>query len=614
MLNNFHKPAYDESSGKQADTGSEFGGWEKDNELSNKGRRDKTAWKKIIQRGVWIIIGIAVIAAGAFFISRLARRSSGVMVEIQGPDSVSRGVPFEITIQVANDIDSFIKNGVITVNTTDGVLYADNASGANLIKEQIGDLGGGSLSRKTLRFLSVGPANSVQKITAKLSFSSLGAEYELERSKEVIIGESAVGVEVKKPEQIVSGSKFNLQIDYENKSNFDFSGVAIEVKYPSEFTFSSASYNPSSLNNHWQLGALKARTRGSIQITGSLDASEKNSFDFPVSVFVEFSGRDYLIAEATGNAFIAPSPLSLSITANGSDNFTARQGEEIKYRITYENKSGISLADAVIEAKIEGDMFDVKTVGGNGGFDSRLNTVTWTASKVPELSLLDPGASGSVEFSVRLLPAIPVKRASDKNFTLKVSVRMDSPSVPYYLDADKTTGFAALETKIAGSASFTAKAFYRDASAQIVNSGVLPPKVNTPTRYTVHWIIENYGSGLKDIAVRGFLESGVKWTGVVKSNTGSVPVYNPRTEEVVWTVDNIEANRGLFGDPVEAVFQIEAVPNITQVGRYEPLVKEAKFSATDAFTGASISDSSKELTTSLSDDKTVGRNEGIVVQ
>jgi len=130
----------------------------------------------------------------------------------------------------------------------------------------------------------------------------------------------------------------------------------------------------------------------------------------------------------------------------------------------------------------------------------------------------------------------------------------------------------------------------------------------------VHWIIENYGSGLKDIAVRGFLESGVKWTGVVKSNTGSVPVYNPRTEEVVWTVDNIEANRGLFGDPVEAVFQIEAVPNITQVGRYEPLVKEAKFSATDAFTGASISDSSKELTTSLSDDKTVGRNEGIVVQ
>jgi hypothetical protein len=586
--------------------------WEEDKEALIV--RTRGGAGRIIKWLFALVGAFAIVGGGIFFAFRYGTTAKGVAISVQGPREVNRGVPFEISVQIANDIDSFVKEGALSVTFTGGILSADNFSNKTVLSESVGDLGGGSLTRKAFKFFAVGETNSVQKVRVKFSFVSGRTQYEIQEEKEITIGDPAIAIEIKKPDQVVSGSDYNMQIEYKNVSQFDFSDVALQVKYPGEFSFKEASYNPASLDNFWRVGEVKAGAGGSIQITGSLDASEKNSFDFPASAFVTFLGSDYLVAEKTANVFIAPSPIILNITANGSDRYVARVNEKIVYAIRYENKSGISLADTVIEARLSGDVFDFSTIQTNGGFDSRTNTIVWNASRVPELALLSPGGTGEVRFEVRTLPTLPVKRASDKNFVLTTSARMDSPSVPYYLSADKTSGFASSETRVAGVVMFDAQGFYRDSLAQIVNNGTLPPKVNAATQYTIHWVIKNYGSDLRDVVVKGSLEGGVRWTGVVKSNIGSVPEYNSRTQEVTWSVDKIQANRGLFGDVVEAVFQVEGVPNITQEGGPQRLVGISLFSAIDDFTGTAVSGRDDGITTALPDDKTVGRGEGTVVK
>jgi hypothetical protein len=103
------------------------------------------------------------------------------------------------------------------------------------------------------------------------------------------------------------------------------------------------------------------------------------------------------------------------------------------------------------------------------------------------------------------------------------------------------------------------------------------------------------------------------WTGQVKSNSATVPLWNERTREITWAIDRILATKGVIGDPTEAVFQVRAVPTFEQVGRAEPLMTETKLAATDEFTGGVLEFADPALTTALPDDPTVGQSAGIVV-
>ena len=108
------------------------------------------------------------------------------------------------------------------------------------------------------------------------------------------------------------------------------------------------------------------------------------------------------------------------------------------------------------------------------------------------------------------------------------------------------------------------------------------------------------------------MESGVSWTGKVKSNINFSPVYNPQTQEIVWTIDKISATKGITSQAIEAIFQIEALPNINQVGNYQPLIRETNIFASDDFTGKTLQNQSAGITTALPDDLTVQQTKGIV--
>ncbi len=579
--------------------------------------KKKSNFKKMFFTGGTVIILLSIVVGGAFFFLKYFTTPKDVSVEIYGPNEIYRGVPFEVTVQLTNEINSSLEDAKILLSLTPGIISLEETGGTNrnMLIDTIGNLGGGSLTKRSFKLLSVGDINSVQKIVAEVSYRAGGrASFQVEKSKEVSISDSAITLEIKKPEQILAGSKFDVEVNYQNVSNFDFPDVVLQATYPASFQFDSASTPPSSLNNYWRLGELKSGSKGSIQIKGSLDVASRGPSNIPFAISADFLEKNYPVNEQLASLSISPSPIFVQITPNGKEDYIAKMGDEITYVIAYRNDSGIALQDVVLKAQLVGDLFDFKTLSSNGAFDSLTGTVTWTASKIPGLRLLEPGGSGEVEMRIKLNQYYQIRRPSDKNFVLQVNAQIDSPTVPASFSAEKTSALVTKETKVMGVVTVDTRALYRDPGAGIINMGTFPPKVNRPTQFSIHWILKNYITDVKNVEVRGSLGSGVKWIGLVKSDAESSPIYNDRTQEVVWNIDKISATRGILSDPLEAIFKVEVTPNVTEVGQYKELLGKTTLTATDDFTGIDMTNSDTSVTTNLIDDKTVRPEDGRVVQ
>ncbi|MEK7464514.1 MAG: hypothetical protein AAB617_01920, partial [Patescibacteria group bacterium] len=569
-------------------------------------------WMKILMI-IAVLLPVVIIGAGILYFFHFSG-GSNVSLDIKGPDKVYRGVPFELVVDLSNSGDRLLSQAELTINLPDKIVNLNGSDNPGAITESIGDIGAGSFTKKTYKLLPIGDVGTSYGIGASLSYSAdIKSRFKVNKNYDVLIEKNAIDLEIKKPTQVLSGSNLSVEIIYKNNSDYDFPEIALEAKYPQQFKFISGSLAPSSLNNYWRLGELRHGSTGSLKIEGVFSGNEGDSLTIPVVVSAIFLGKDFPIKEEAITFGVAPSPLKLEVLLNGRSDYVARIGDRLVYTIKYQNNTGIALADAQIKAVFSSELFDSNVISTNGIVDSLRGSVVWDASKITAFRLLDPGSSGEISLELKLKNIFPARRLSDKNFYLRFGAEMTSPSVPYYLSASKTRVSTNLETKVSGLVIVDAKVLYRDASALFVNYGFIPPKVGQKTQYSVHWIVRNYSTDIKDVVLSSALEPGVSFTGQVKSNINSVPLYDESSRTMIWNIDGIAATTGVLSDPVEAIFQIEAVPFASQVGGFQPLLGETKFKALDNFTGLEFLSSDIAINSSLPDDITIGQVGGRVV-
>ena len=390
----------------------------------------------------------------------------------------------------------------------------------------------------------------------------------------------------------MNNEDFEIEINYQNISDIDFSNVELELQYSKSFIFSDADPKPSANNNLWKIGNLAKKSPAKVIVfSGKALGAEQSFFEIKSVLRAEFAGQKYLINEKIISVNIAPSPLFLNISVNDQPNYLAFPNGDLKYKIIARNNSDIGLNDMVIKARLVGEMFDFKSLKTGGFFNSKDNTITWNVANSPELRLFSPNSEGWNEFEIRLKDSYPIKRIGDKNFVLKIEAEISSPTVPYYVASDKTIGFAKSEIKVAGFAVISAEADFL--------KGFSPPKVDKPSTYLIRWAIANYSTDISNIEVKAYLQSGARWLGQAKSNTNSIPSYNERTQEIIWLIDKIPATKGIISKPIEATFQIEVTPNTIQIGQNLPLLSETTFRAFDEFAKIELKNTAKDLNTQL---------------
>lgn len=560
-----------------------------------------------------IIILLVVSAISGFYIWRF-QSSRGLDLKLEAPTEILNGTPFELRVNFINNSGAVLNDARLSLSLPEGAAFFGSPVAKNIENKNLGNVGAGSLIEEIFTIVVFSPDNSVKKIAASISYSpaSLGARFEKSEYLEVRPQASGVSMEALVPEKVVSGEEFELIINYKNISGNDFSNLELAIEYPPAFSFISASIKPDIDNNRWLLGDLRKNSEGKLAIKGSVIGNNGDKFDIKAGLSMRSGGEIYKISENSAHLEIANSPLALAISLNGNQDYAAKLGDVLQYTISYINGTDIPLKNAVIQAKLSGEMFDFSAVQTNGFVRSFDNTIIWGSDNDPALAFIPAGSAGAVTLGVKTKSSYPIRRFGDKNFVLKVNIDMESPTVPSGVQALKTLSKNMLETKVGGNLIVDAKAYFRDADSGFLNAGLFPPKVGQKTNFTVHWQIKNFGTDVSNIEVSGRLGDNVKMVGESKSSVGSSPSYNSVANEIIWKIDKLQANQGVVSAPIEAIFQIEATPPAGSAGTYLNLTGPVSIKANDDFIGKEVINSDVTITTALPDDITVGQQGGIV--
>jgi len=548
---------------------------------------------RISRRIFWILIigSLIVFAAGGFYFYQYFT-SRDIILSLKTTQNTLLGVPFNIDVNIENNSDNPLKDIKLSMILPEGTAFVSENQEKRALNRSLGDLDGRSTFQDKIPIIIFGNEQSIKKFEITISYfpPTLGpkARFEQTKSVEVAVREPGIKLDLITPQKVLNNEDFEIEVHYQNISDIGFSGVELKLDYPEFFTFKNATLQPSSGNNFWKIGDLAENSqKGTLIVQGKVISAEKSFFKIKGSLKVNLFGQKYLISEKTAEINIASSPLSLTISLNDQPDYLAFPADRLKYKITFRNNSDIGLNDVVIKAKLTGEMFNFQSLRGSGFFSSKDNTIIWNTANTPGLRLISPTSEGFVEFEIETKEFYPIKRVSDKNFILKVEAEISSPTVPYYVASEKTIGLAELKTKVAGNITINSEASFL--------KGAWPPKVNKPTNFNIRWTTANYSTDVSKIEIRAFLQAGVAWTGQVKSNVNTVPAYNERTQEIIWLIDRIPATKGVISKPVEATFQIEATPNITQINQPMPLLSETILRGFDEFANIELKSSANAL-------------------
>lgn len=559
----------------------------------------------------FIIIGL-ILVIGLSVLYIVNNNNQSLDVGLIGSDEVMAGAPFDLKVEFSNQIGSVLKNVSLIVTLPEGAVFAGSGEEKLVDSKDLGDLGQGSLVSENYKIIFLKGIGEKNKIKALVSYTSGSSKYEKEKEKEVGVLDSGVSVEIKAPEKVFSGEEFDISINYKNISETDFYGLGLAIEYPANFTFISSDPKADSGNNAWELGDLRKGSEGHFTIKGSVAGPDNSPVIFKTDLSFSSNNRKYHIDLKDVDSAISPSPLSLLILLNDRQDHVTKLNDDLKYSIGYINNTDVPLRSAVVRAQIKGELFDLGSLDTKAVLRKTDNTLIWNSSNTPELNYIAPRSAGFVSFSIKTKTNYPVRRLGDKDFILSVKVEIESPTVPEFLNASRTYNVSKMETKVAGDLVLSAKAFFRDAEAGILNKGTLPLKVDQPIDLTIHWILKSFAADFNSIEVRAPLKDGVKFTGVAKSNFGNAPVLDEKTNEMVWTLEKLPANKGFVDDPVEVIFQIEATPSGSQIANYMPLLGETVIRSTDAFSSVQKEIRLAQITTALPDDVTVGQQGGVV--
>ncbi len=541
---------------------------------------------------------IILIGVVGFYFYEYFSSDREIIFDVSGPKTAMAGVPFDIAVNFSNGSKDALEGVSLSIFLPENAIVLGEKSDKRVILRTIGMIGSNESFQEKIPAVVFGEGQTAKNFNISVSYASiLKSRFEKTKIFEITVKEPGIKLDLTAPEKVLNNEEFEISAHYSNVSDFDFFGVRLNFDFPAGFVLKksepqlAAAFSGKVL----EIGGLSKKGEGDILISGKITGTERQFFEIKSRLSADYKGEIFEVGGKTAVINIAPSPLALTIALDDSPESVVFLGQSLRYRLNYRNTADIGLTDAVIKMKLAGEMFDFAGLETNGFFDSRTNTIVWNAANTPAFSLIEPGGGGSVEFEIKVKENYPIKRLSDKNFILKADGEISSPTVPYYVSADKTVGLASHSVKVAGYVVLQPFIYFNDPAVKIVNKGTLPPKVNQPINFTVHWVIRNYAADIKDINIKSYLLSGVRFTGFSSSTVGSAPVYNERTQEIIWMIDKIQAAKGIVNKPIEAVFQIEAVPNIIQAGAEMPLMSEVSIRAIDEFTNTELNNKADGL-------------------
>ncbi len=555
----------------------------------------------------WMLVALGVgavifLVLGAFFVRKMLFADTKVSLAIEGPKNVASAESVTFSLQYANNNWVALHNAEIVLSYPKN-FRPDAKEGWNVADTRIiipvGDISSRSTARVSVTGKFFGAKGELLYLDATLRYSpnQMSEIFLYDTRYGIEISTSPIGLEMSSPRMAATGDTVEYLIDYENQGNEDFSNIRIKAEYSDAFQFVSSDPAPSEGNALWYIGNFQGKTRGKIHISGILSGERDEVKPIRISIGYFQGNGDFLshntIEQSTK---ITASPLSITQSVNDSRDVTTTLGSMLSYRIAYKNDGNIGFRDALLTVDFDTSVLDFSRIQMRSGyFDAERNRLIWRASDIPELSVLDPGESGEITFSIPVMNEL--SNITGKHFGIRTIAKLDSPDIPTIPGSNKIIASNALDVRLNAAIDFAVKGRYYDASVE--TGGPLPPKVGMQTTYALTFRLTSSFNDISKAKVVASLPSGVRFTGKISPDSETVN-FNNRTNELVWEIGNFRAGSQEAGR--EVTVQVAIIPGPSDVDKEVRLMNRAVFLAEDAFTGKEIKNEQGEKTTALTED------------
>ena len=387
---------------------------------------------------------------------------------------------------------------------------------------------------------------------------------------------------------------FDVRINYFSNVEFPLSDLRILLEIPSGFEISEI--NPKPLENYeWKIGVLNKSEGGRIEISGKISGQIGEGKIFKARLISWQEGKSVLLKETSKGINLIKPSLYIRQEINGNPEYVSFPGDWLHYEIFFKNLGYEPLKNLFLVSKLEGDTFDFSTIKTDlGSFKEGDNSIIFDWRKVSKLQYLAPVDEGKVDFWIKLKDEFEMT----KNPVIKNKVFL----------AQATGEF---ETKISSKIEVSQRGYFSDEFGW--NSGPIPPEVGKATTYTIIWQVKNYYNDVKNVKVKATLPQEVSLTGKISPESESSKFsFDPQSREITWSIDSLEAGKGISNLPATIAFQISFTPSQDQRGKSPDLISEVKATAEDTWTNQVIQASANPINTTLPDDDTISEGQGIV--
>jgi len=543
-----------------------------------------------------LILFVAVSVAGFWYWHKNQYSKEILKLEILGPEVVQAGEEADYLVRFKNNGSVRLEDVKFSFEFPDHSLVENHPD--LRVTQKLDDIYPGE--ERVLEFKARLFGKEGDVLTAKASLTyrpkNLKARYESQTSFSTQIKFVPLTLEFDLPLKAEKGEEISFSLNYFSNIEYTLENLRVKIEYPKGFEFGSAS--PQALDEkEWDIFHLTQADGGRIKIRGKIEGDEGEQKIFKAQVGLIVNSEFWPLKEVARSLEIVEPSLYISQTVNNSLNYTAKTGELLHYKIFFKNIGSKPIQKKFLIVKLDGEFFDLNSLKSEKGeYSAGDNTLIFDWKNIPSLRFLDAEEEGEVEFWVRVKDKEKI-REKIKNPVLRDAVSVGGVEKSF-------------ETKINSEIELSQKVYFQQEEF-FGNSGPLPPKVGETTTYTVVWQLKNYWNDLKNVKARMRLPKNVRLTGKMFPEDAKI-TFDSASKEVVWTVEEVEAFKGVEDIPLTVAFQIEFIPDASQRYKTALLVNKAEVVGEDTWTEQEIKGEAPEVDTTLPDEEGVGESQGIV--
>jgi hypothetical protein len=497
--------------------------------------------------------------AWRFFSSGNMVSPANIDMSLEITPYVEGGESVPATFTLLNRNTSALQDAVITLEYKKGVGSQDEEEKVRE-KRDIGIINQNDNKRQDFNIVLYGGEAEQRDLTVKLEYKVVGSNNVFNKviTQSVVLKAPQIAVHIEGPTILSVGQSGVFDVTVKNNSATTSLPSVLQIILPNTFAITNTEPKLTLRSPIWSIHPLAPGNSQTIKITGSLGGTQGETTsmkalvgsesDTPSSIGIVYSSHVVDIK-------LRSSPLNFAVTLDAASGATdkIRYGDTSTLTITYVNTSDVALQDVEMQLALFGDAPLYKKIDpGEGYYDSIKKVITWNKITVPGLATLAPRASGSFKVTVPIVTS----GSNSPIFKLTLSGAANSQSVGDVVAALSKSWV------VEGSATINAKVLYKNSA--FVNTGPIPPVVNTETTYTVHLLVSAQNA-LNNARVSFRLPPYVSWRNI--TTDPSRISFDTKTQTATWLIGNIAAEKteiidiGLSVKPSQS--HVNQMPSIT---------------------------------------------------